>query len=339
VDEISPTALAQAQKMVDLPKRECHARAKCQPAFVKFRPLCILSFSPRMAQATPPQATRKPINNDAELAESNSLGARMKRHEQTSNIVLDPTMPFMVRLDGRKFSKFTAGLKRPFDMQFANVMTAVASDLLEEFNPRTVYTQSDEISLLFYPGDVPALSQHIFGGRVHKIVSVFAAFATARLVKHLSTQPWSDYPQHVQDRMLAGYVAFDGRAFSLDDTEMCNCIIWRCCHDCIRNTTSNYAHHEFGHSAIVGWSGIKMREELKKAGIDWHKDIPDRARFGVFLKKMQYTTVVEIPGGVNELVATIEATRTRIVSRSFKLDRATDQFVALLKAKYVTDWQ
>lgn len=273
--------------------------------------------------------------SDITDAEELALGSRMKSYEKTTHTFLDAKQPYMVRLDGRSFSNFTSGLKKPFDEKFASVMASVAADLLEEFNPRTVYTQSDEISLLFYPGELPT-SQHIFNGRTDKIVSVMASFATARLVTHLNKQDWSGYPLKVRDKMTAGYVSFDGRVFSLNELEMCNCLVWRCRHDCVRNTTSNYAICKFGSKAVHGWDGNKMREELKKAGIDWDKDVPDRARFGLFLKKAQISIRTTVPAGPSA-GKVVDAIRTKVVSKSFLLDRATQDNIELLKAKYV-DW-
>lgn len=276
-------------------------------------------------------------------AEELALGTRMKDYEKQYQKYLDPKLPFMVRLDGRSFSKLTQGLHKPFDEKFASVMTAVACDLLEEFKPRTVYTQSDEISLLFYLSDNPD-SQHIFGGRVDKIVSVMAAYATARLIIHLLKEDWSGYSPNVQQKMTSGHVSFDGRAFSLDETEMCNCIVWRCRHDCVRNITSNYATCKFGHKAVHGWDGNKMREELKKAGIDWDTDVPAaslgsaiavplRAKYGVFVKKAQVPVTVTVPSGPSA-GKTLDVMRSKIVTRSFLLDRASPENVELMKAKY-----
>lgn len=69
---------------------------------------------------------------------------------QTASVaVLDPSRPFIVRLDGRAFSSFTKGLKLPHDPQFRDVLLRTAADLLLEFLPTTVYHTSDELSLLF----------------------------------------------------------------------------------------------------------------------------------------------------------------------------------------------
>ena len=62
----------------------------------------------------------------------------------------DKTKPLLARLDGRAFHTYTKGLKRPYDERLSACMIETTKALIEEFHPRIVYTQSDEISLLFY---------------------------------------------------------------------------------------------------------------------------------------------------------------------------------------------
>ena len=81
--------------------------------------------------------------------------------------------PVYVRLDGRAFHAMTreSGFKKPFDEDFMNIMTSVASSLISEsgLEPVFAYVFSDEISLYF--SNLP------FGGRVEKIDSVCASYA------------------------------------------------------------------------------------------------------------------------------------------------------------------
>ena len=80
-----------------------------------------------------------------------SLGERMKLYENNclSTIKIEPFRPFLVRLDGRAFSTFTNGFKKPFDFMFTKAMILTTSDLLIEFNAVTGYSHSDEITLIF----------------------------------------------------------------------------------------------------------------------------------------------------------------------------------------------
>jgi len=46
------------------------------------------------------------------------LGDRMKEYESSVKINIESDNPFLVRLDGKNFSKFTKGFKKPFDSNF-----------------------------------------------------------------------------------------------------------------------------------------------------------------------------------------------------------------------------
>jgi len=126
-----------------------------------------------------------------------TLGDRMKEHEAKIDIIrIKPYNHFIVRLDGRAFSKFCTGLKKPFDENFIKAMTNTMNDLVEEFSAITGYCHSDEISLVFprlysieeYNQkcnanlDIPV---HMFGGRLQKICSVIASYASVRFNHHL----------------------------------------------------------------------------------------------------------------------------------------------------------
>ena len=103
----------------------------------------------------------------------------MKKYEQFSQLKLIEDIPLILRIDGRSFSKYTKqlNLKKPFDERLRDLFINVSKDLIQEFNPKYVYTFSDEINILFK--EVP------FNGRIEKIDSVIASFVTASFMKHL----------------------------------------------------------------------------------------------------------------------------------------------------------
>ena len=49
--------------------------------------------------------------------DSNELATRMKAYEKASEGYLDRTLPYIMRLDGHCFSKFTKGFKKPYDVR------------------------------------------------------------------------------------------------------------------------------------------------------------------------------------------------------------------------------
>lgn len=59
-------------------------------------------------------------------------------------------------------------------------MTGTAADLVTSFNAVCAYTQSDEITLVFAPVDTEAKQTAMFSGRVQKISTLLAGYASAR---------------------------------------------------------------------------------------------------------------------------------------------------------------
>lgn len=118
-----------------------------------------------------------------------SLGDRMKMYEKQKEVRVEQGKPFVVRLDGHSFSKFTKGMQQPWDPKFISTMTLTAADLLIEFSATSAYVQSDEISLTFFPilskTDEKEWEPYIFNGRYQKMSTVMAGFASARFNFHL----------------------------------------------------------------------------------------------------------------------------------------------------------
>lgn len=103
----------------------------------------------------------------------------MKRYEHYSQIQVHEDIPLIVRLDGRSFSNFTKKLKliKPFDERLKDIFINVSQDLMNEFQPKRIYTFSDEINIHF--------ENIIYNGRIEKIDSVLSSFASASFMKHL----------------------------------------------------------------------------------------------------------------------------------------------------------
>jgi len=112
------------------------------------------------------------------------IGDRMKEYEKSSSTKLDRNLPFIVRIDGHHFSKFTKGFKRPFDIRIHDTMVKTTEDLLNTFSPVLGYTQSDEITLVFPECKTPEQTL-IFGGKVQKMVSLMAGYASTRFNYHI----------------------------------------------------------------------------------------------------------------------------------------------------------
>ena len=83
-----------------------------------------------------------------------ALGDRLKAYEKMeTEAKFLPTLPVYARIDGRCFSKFTRGMERPYDSVMSSMMQETTRYLVEQTGALTGYTQSDEISLVWYSDD------------------------------------------------------------------------------------------------------------------------------------------------------------------------------------------
>ena len=86
-------------------------------------------------------------------------------------------------------------------MEFKRSMIMTAHDLLHQFHASTVYTYSDEITLIFPPVCMDAnknifLGKHLFNGKVNKLLSVIASYASVSFYKHISRELEIEYGIH-----------------------------------------------------------------------------------------------------------------------------------------------
>lgn len=257
----------------------------------------------------------------SESSSSLSIDDRMKMHESIYEYVIPKDHYYCMRLDGHGFSKFTKGLNKPFDTIFSKSMVMCAYDALCEFNAKSAYTQSDEITLIF---DLPNLEKgqnHIYNGRVQKLVSLVASFTTAKFNWHmkmlmnnfLMENPDQIVYNQATIRKINDFGAyFDARILSFDAEhkhEILNHIIWRSTKDCFRNAVQSYAYHHFSHKKIFGLKCHQMIDLLKdEKKISWENDVPLWQKHGIFIKK-QLVKVVNEHG---------ESVRTKIKTVSFR---------------------
>lgn len=208
---------------------------------------------------------------------TDALGDRMKAYEAAeSDRRFMPLLPIYARIDGRSFSRFTAGLARPFDLAFQEAMILTTKALVEHTHARIGYTQSDEISLVWqqdrYDSDV------FFGGRVQKMCSVLASLATVHFGKacalFTATRERLDRSPH-----------FDCRVFQLPNrTEAANAILWREL-DATKNAVSMAARAHHSHGELHGKNGAEMQEMLFARGVNFN-DYPAAFKRGTFVRRI-----------------------------------------------------
>lgn len=222
-----------------------------------------------------------------------SLGDRMKMYEQPSTSrKAFKGQPLIVRLDGKSFHTFTKGLLRPYDQRLSDLMVEVTRALVDRFQAKVGYTQSDEITLVWYvqPHDT---AEYPFDGRFQKMESLLAGFASAIFNVLL--------PQRIPEK-AGSMPIFDARAFVVPTIkEAYHAILWRQ-QDATKNAISMAAHTHFSHKSLQGLHGAEMQDRLfKEKGINFN-DYPAFFKRGTFVKRFKTVKPVD-----DELAAKLAA--------------------------------
>lgn len=206
-----------------------------------------------------------------------ALGDRMKMYERKeTGRKFFPDLPVYARLDGKCFHNFTKGLKRPFDEQMRNAMTEVTTYLVDETNAVFGYTQSDEISLVYYAKEYK--SQIYMDGRIQKMTSLLAALCTVKF-NEIASKIWPE-------KFLPGknLPLFDCRIFQLPSkVEAMNSILWRV-NDSVKNSVSMAASNYYSHNELNGKSESERQDMLMAKGINWN-DYPALYKEGAFVQR------------------------------------------------------
>lgn len=222
------------------------------------------------------------------------FGDRMKFFErQYTDVCIPIDVPLCVRIDGKGFSKFTRGFAKPFDSSLTQAMIDTTKHLVKETNASIGYTQSDEITLIWFQRSEKQ-TEHIFGGKVSKINSIVASIASAAFNHYIAQHAPTIYSGK-------GLAYFDCRAWSVpNDLEASNAFLWRV-QDAKKNSISCLYRWTLGHSSMHGLSGKQMIEKLKEdANVDWSQ-LPAKWRYGVFIRReaqrvqLDSQTLVKIP--------------------------------------------
>lgn len=207
-----------------------------------------------------------------------SLGDRMKAFE---NVESDRRavigQPLCARLDGRSFHTFTAGFKRPFDDRLTDLMIATTQYLVEETQAVLGYTQSDEISLMWYLPE-GSCSQYLFDGRFQKLASILSAYATGRFVHGLDN---GAIPERTGQIPI-----FDCRVWQVPTLQDgYETFLWRE-KDAIKNSITMAASAFFSHKTLQGVNGDKKKEMLREIGRPY-EDMPLRFRRGSYVQRVK----------------------------------------------------
>ncbi len=208
-----------------------------------------------------------------------TLGDRIKEYEsQTTSQKLIKQLPVICRIDGKNFSTFSKGLKRPYDERLSNLMIETAKYVMKETNANCAYHQSDEISFVWYNEDYE--SEMLFDGKVYKLTSTIAAFATGFFNKHLA--------EYLPEKAHL-IPSFDCRVFNVPNvTEAANAIYWREL-DATKNAISMAAQCYYSPAQLEGKNSSDKQEMLFQKGINFN-DYPSFFKRGTYIQRKRVLT-------------------------------------------------
>lgn len=208
------------------------------------------------------------------------LGDRMKMYEKQDSQKLQTFLtPIIARMDGRSFHTFTKGLNRPFDKNFSDCMIKTTELLVKETGACIGYTQSDEITLLWY-NENPN-SQIWFDGKVQKMVSQLAAQATLFFYREV-VKRLPDYADKLP--------SFDARVWNVPSkADGVDALLWREL-DAIKNSVSMAANKYFSDKELHGKHGNQKLAMLQSVGVDWN-DYPTHFKRGTYVQRRKVMTM------------------------------------------------
>lgn len=236
------------------------------------------------------------------MSVAETLSDRMKEYESITQAKLIKKQPVIIRLDGRKFSKFTNGVDKPFDKDLSEIFQYVCYQLKQKVdNVKFIYSQSDEISMLLTDWDT---TREDNGGRIdtwydyriQKMVSIASSEAT-RLFnvkvdeitsKYFRLYNQRDITSEEQQLYLRKYelwkskkymACFDARAFNLPLSEVANYFIFRQ-KDALRNSKAGFARGFYSQKQLLNVPNDEALEKVRQEkGIDY-EDVSTLQKWG-----------------------------------------------------------
>ena len=168
------------------------------------------------------------------------------------------------------------GCAKPFDHRLGDLMAGTLKFVCEQMGTATFgYTQSDEMSILVRDDLCDPGHEPWFDGRVEKICSLTAAFAT-----------YAFNAKNPFEKKSPGF--FDARVFVLPPESLDAYFIWRQ-NDATKNSLSMLAQSLYTQKELQGKRRADLHELCFQKGINWNDlPIPDkrgRAVYKVALEK------------------------------------------------------
>jgi tRNA(His) 5'-end guanylyltransferase len=214
---------------------------------------------------------------------------------------IQPYEPFIVRIRGHNFFKFTKYLTKPFDKSYYSAMLQTTSYLLNKFDKfiKTAYFQHNEIVLVFpyicsfdeYTNN-PTQYKHLYNGNKTDLINKLTFDASKKfsksLITNLNKKNLDNYNTKLKNT-LSEKLTFNARIvvfpkFDKNKYELVNYFIWRS-QQCYKQTAKLYSEYYFTHEQLYGLKA-NQRIELLKQNINFSSDkIEDYKLYGTIIKK------------------------------------------------------
>lgn len=223
-----------------------------------------------------------------------SLNMRMKGYEKQSRVYLKEKEPVIIRIDGKGFSKYTKGFKKPFDKILMETMFETTKFLCANIqNCQVAYTQSDEITLLLVDY-INEKADAWFKNNIQKLCSISSSMATLafnksfiQIVEKYHQEDLISNEEYEFYKSKYHLAMFDSRAFNLPKEEVVNCFIWRQ-EDCIRNSIQMLGRANFSHKKLDGVNTLNIKKLLKEElNIDW-EELSVHLKRGAIIHKHEF---------------------------------------------------
>jgi tRNA(His) 5'-end guanylyltransferase len=168
-------------------------------------------------------------------------------------------------------------MNKPFDGAFVATMQDVTRKLVEEAGATVGYTQSDEITLIWYSSNYK--SQIFFNGKTQKMTSVLASMTTGF---------FNDRIKYNTGNFEMPLAFFDCRVWQVPTlAEACNVLLWRE-QDAVRNSISMSAQSQFSHKQLHKKSTKDMLQMLESIGVVWG-NLPGKYKRGSYFMRQKVT--------------------------------------------------
>lgn len=212
-------------------------------------------------------------------------------YEQSREVKLNFTEPFIVRIRQQSYTQFCEGLNKPYDDIYLNVMEKVAAKMVKN---RSIggcnlsYITHNEINLIYKGGNPKDYDVLLHSFTTTHLTSWISSMVT----NYFNEALWEEIKENnIENSYIYKSKLFKAEfrvdAFSIPKDCIYDYLWWKCW-GCIRNSTMAIALEEFTHEERLGKSAIELEEILLNTkGIDVQKDLPHRERYGELCYKFR----------------------------------------------------